>query len=368
MSAATLLPHVQCLGISKRYGSHLVLDSVYASVGKGQFLTILGPSGCGKTTLLRIIAGLEDPCSGIVRIGGQDVSRLSPAKRGVGIVFQSYALFPNLTAWENVAYALRHSLKRPKFFNARVDDLLNLVGLTNYSGHYPAQLSGGQQQRVALARALALSPQLLLLDEPLSALDAKVRVHLRAEIKKLVAEMGITGIMVTHDQEEALSMSDLIAVMNKGKIVQCASPAELYENPKDDFVASFIGSMNFIKEADRKERGVFKTELCEHTPLHSYKDDLPLQIAPLLGIRPEHIQLTERSQTNVNCFRAKLTGLEYRGSYFRVGLELNAGLKNISLAADWSAPLVLEKGLQISTPVSIRLPPEHLHAFEKRDS
>ena len=367
MSDAISKPHDQCLNISKKYGAHLVLDGVHASVGKGRFLTILGPSGCGKTTLLRIIAGLEEPDAGLVRINGQNVTMLSPAKRGVGIVFQSYALFPNLTARENVAYALKHSLKRPKFFGARVDDLLNLVGLGSHTDHYPAQLSGGQQQRVALARALALSPQLLLLDEPLSALDAKVRVHLRGEIKKLVNEMGITGIMVTHDQEEALSMSDLVAVMNKGRIIQCASPAELYEKPKDGFVASFIGSMNFISEAARKERGVFATELCAQSSLFSHNDHLPLNAPPLLGIRPEHIELMDRANVNGNCFRARLTGLEYRGSYYRVGLELSTGLKNISLAADWSAPLVLEKDLRVSSPVDIRLPPEHLHAFDKRD-
>lgn len=366
MSTPDLSPHVQCLDITKRFGSHLVLDSVNLNVAKGQFLTILGPSGCGKTTLLRIIAGLDEPNGGAVHIAGADVSRLSPARRGVGIVFQSYALFPNLTAWENVSYALKHSLKKTKFFGSRVDELLHLVGLSSYFGHYPSQLSGGQQQRVALARALALSPQLLLLDEPLSALDAKVRVHLRGEIKKLVADMGITGIMVTHDQEEALSMSDVVAVMNNGKVIQCATPSELYEKPKDGFVASFIGSMNFIAEADRKKRGVFKTNLCENSTLLTHNDCLPQHEPPLLGIRPEHIQLIEHPYKNANCFRAKLTNLEYRGSYYRVGLELTAGLKNISLAADWPAPLVMEKGLRIASPVHIHIPPEHLHAFEKK--
>ena len=360
MPALVNTPHVQCQGISKRYGANLVLDDVNVSVDKGQFLTILGPSGCGKTTLLRIIAGLEDSCAGIVRINGKNVARLSPAKRGVGIVFQSYALFPNLTAWENVAYALKHSLKRMKYFGPKVDELLDLVGLGHCSNHYPAQLSGGQQQRVALARALALSPQLLLLDEPLSALDAKVRLHLRGEIKKLVREMGITGIMVTHDQEEALSMSDLVVVMNEGRVSQCASPTELYENPKDVFVASFMGSMNFIHDADRTGRGVFKTELCTQSALLTHKDDLPLNVPSFLGIRPEHVQLVDALRDNVNCFRAKLTGMEYRG-------ELSTGLKNVSLAADWGVPLVMGKGLQVSEPVNIRLPPEHLHAFEKRE-
>ena len=360
-------PHIQTIGVSKQYGSNLVLDNVSISVDKGQFLTILGPSGCGKTTLLRIIAGLEDQCEGIVKIGGKDVSALSPAKRGIGIVFQSYALFPNLTAWENVAYALKHSSKKIKLSKARVDELMELVGLSSFTESYPAQLSGGQQQRVALARALALSPQLLLLDEPLSALDAKVRLHLRAEIKRLVKEVGITAIMVTHDQEEALSVSDMVVVMNKGKIVQCATPAELYENPASDFVASFIGSMNFINEAKRHEKGGFKTELCDKNLLSSVRDNLSNGTAPLLGIRPENIHFIDDSWQDSNCFKAKLTDMEYRGSYYRVKLELNSGIRKVSLAADWPSHLIAEKNLQTATPVDIYLPPEHLHAFAKEE-
>ena len=357
------LVHVQGQSISKSYAEQAVLRKVNISVNKGQFLTILGPSGCGKTTLLRVLAGLEAACSGQVFIGGKDVTRLSPAKRGVGIVFQSYALFPNLTARENVAYALKHSQNRVGFNKGRVDELLELVGLSSVSKHYPAQLSGGQQQRVALARALALAPQLLLLDEPLSALDAKVRIHLRAEIKRLVKETGITTIMVTHDQEEALTMSDMVMVMNNGKIMQCASPAELYENPANDFVASFIGSMNFIRQVNRQQKGVFNSELSQNDALLSQRDNLSAGAQPLLGIRPENIHLLESSVQNSNCFQAQLKDLEYRGSYFRVALELNAGAGKVSLAADWPAQLVLEKGLRASSPVGIYLPPEYVHAF-----
>ena len=368
MPNALSKPQVEGVNISKAYGSHIVLNKVNVAVEKGQFLTILGPSGCGKTTLLRVISGLELADSGHVYIGGKDVSRLTPAKRGVGIVFQSYALFPNLTAWENVAYALKYALKRTRFVKSRVDELLNLVGLGPYSNHYPAQLSGGQQQRVALARALALSPELLLLDEPLSALDAKVRMHLRAEIKRLVKETGITTIMVTHDQEEALTMSDQVVVMNKGRIIQCATPAELYQQPADAFVASFIGSMNFIAAVNRKNKGCFKTELCAETTLTTLHDNLPEQSAPVLGIRPENVHLAENAQGNSNCFRASLKEMEYRGSYFRVALQLNDLNNPLTLSADWPSRFVLERGLVPNSPVNIYLPPEHLHAFAREEN
>ncbi len=216
------------------------------SVGAGEFICFLGPSGCGKTTLLRIIAGLERQNAGTVRMAGRDVSALPPALRNYGIVFQSYALFPNLTVGRNVAYGLETRRTAADAIARRVDELLALVGLARHKDKYPAQLSGGEQQRVALARALAPSPALLLLDEPLSALDARVRQSLRHEIRGLQRRLGVTTIMVTHDQEEALAMADRIVVMNAGQVEQVGGPTEVYRRPNTPFVARFVGQMNFL--------------------------------------------------------------------------------------------------------------------------
>jgi len=230
-------------GISKRFGGAPVLEQINLTVQRGEFLCLLGPSGCGKTTLLRIIAGLEAQDNGVVVMGGRDIGLLSPGKRDYGIVFQSYALFPNLTVAQNVAYALRLPRKER---DARVAQLLQMVELDGKQEHYPSQLSGGQQQRVALARALATSPSLLLLDEPLSALDAKVRDNLRQELKNLQRRLGITAIMVTHDQEEALAVADTIAVMARGRIEQTGTPEQIYREPATRFVADFVGCANWL--------------------------------------------------------------------------------------------------------------------------
>ena len=230
----------------KAFGSFLALKDISLSIDEGEFVCFLGPSGCGKTTLLRAIAGLDLQTKGSVKQAGKDVSDLPPSERDFGIVFQSYALFPNLTIRKNIAFGLENTGRSKSEITARVDELLELVGLPEQGTKYPAQLSGGQQQRIALARAIATNPGLLLLDEPLSALDAKVRVHLRHEIKELQRKLGVTTVMVTHDQEEALSMADRIVVMNQGVIEQVGSPTDVYREPQNLFVANFIGEMNQI--------------------------------------------------------------------------------------------------------------------------
>ena len=233
-------------GVWKAFGDFIALKDISLDIKEGEFVCFLGPSGCGKTTLLRAIAGLDPQSRGKIVQNGADISRLPPSGRDFGIVFQSYALFPNLTVRRNVAYGLENlRLGRDKIAS-RVNELLELVGLPDQRDKYPAQLSGGQQQRIALARAIATSPGLLLLDEPLSALDAKVRVRLRHEIKELQRELGVTTVMVTHDQEEALSMADRIVVMNHGVIEQVGAPTEIYRNPASLFVAGFIGEMNQV--------------------------------------------------------------------------------------------------------------------------
>jgi len=242
----TTAPYLRIQRLTKRFGAFTALDDISLEIVEGEFVCFLGPSGCGKTTLLRTIAGLDVQSAGRIEQAGRDISALPPTRRDFGIVFQSYALFPNLTVTRNVAYGLDNRRARRADVAKRVRELLDMMGLVEHAAKYPAQLSGGQQQRVALARALATSPGLLLLDEPLSALDAKVRVYLRHEIKQLQRRLGVTTIMVTHDQEEALTMADRIVVMNHGAIEQIGTPLEIYRTPASPFVADFIGVMNFV--------------------------------------------------------------------------------------------------------------------------
>ncbi|HLE98612.1 MAG TPA: ABC transporter ATP-binding protein [Gaiellaceae bacterium] len=250
MGVAT--PDVELAGVTKRFGDVAAVDSVDLEVRPGEFLSLLGPSGCGKTTTLRLIAGFERPDEGEVRIGGRDVSRLPAYKRNVNTVFQSYALFPHLSVQANVAYGLKQRGLGRRARRQRAAEMLELVHLAGYEDRKPRQLSGGQQQRVALARALVMQPQVLLLDEPLGALDLKVRKQLQIELKRIQEEVGITFVYVTHDQEEALAMSDRVAVMNAGRIEQLGSPREIYDQPGTEFVAGFIGDTNFVRVLGRE--------------------------------------------------------------------------------------------------------------------
>ena len=240
--------------VSKVFEKNVALNHVNLQIQAGEFVCLLGPSGCGKSTLLRLIAGLDRPSDGRIYINDRDVTNLPPSRRNFGIMFQSYALFPNLSAYENVAYGLRNKKIKNKDIEERVGRLFEMIKLTNAKDRLPSQMSGGEQQRVALARALATEPDFLLLDEPLSALDAKVRISLRKEICSIQKELGLTTIMVTHDQDEALTMADRIIVMNKAVVMQEGTPEEIYEHPENPFVADFIGSINFI---DREKSQVY---------------------------------------------------------------------------------------------------------------
>jgi putative spermidine/putrescine transport system ATP-binding protein len=233
--------------LQRNFGPVKALDGIEILLGEGEFLSLLGPSGCGKTTALRLVAGFDRPDGGAIVVDGKDLTNVAPNKRDMGMVFQAYSLFPNMTARQNVEYGLKLRGKDKTVRRKRVQELLELVGLGHAADRYPHQLSGGMQQRVALARALAIEPRVLLLDEPLSALDAKVRVQLREEIRRIQLELGITTLYVTHDQEEALSVSDHVAVMYGGRIEQMGSPAEMYSAPATPFVAEFIGTMNRLE-------------------------------------------------------------------------------------------------------------------------
>jgi putative spermidine/putrescine transport system ATP-binding protein len=237
---------VEFADVDRTFGSTRALDGLSLAIEPGELLALLGPSGCGKTTALRMLAGFDRPDRGAVLVDGRDISRVPVNKRDMGMVFQSYSLFPTMSAADNIAFGLRLRKEAPAARRSRAAELLELVGLTEHGKKFPHQLSGGQQQRVALARALAISPRVLLLDEPLSALDAKVREQLRDEIRRIQLELGVTTVFVTHDQEEALSMADRVGVMREGRLEQCAAPAELYDRPATPFVAEFVGTMNHL--------------------------------------------------------------------------------------------------------------------------
>ncbi len=353
-------PYLRIRDLVKRFGPFTALDGISLDVEEGEFVCFLGPSGCGKTTLLRCIAGLDIQTAGSIEQAGHDVSVLPPSERDFGIVFQSYALFPNLTVEKNVAYGLENTGAGRDRIAARVNELLGLVGLSDQGRKYPAQLSGGQQQRVALSRALATSPGLLLLDEPLSALDAKVRVHLRHEIRSLQERLGVTTIMVTHDQEEALTMADRIVVMNQGRIEQVGTPTEIYRSPSSLFVADFIGEMNqfpgqLVKPGQVEVRGL--TLKC--------RSDVTAPGACTVTIRPEDVivePITRKTKTGGNILAATIGELEFLGSFWRVHLEADE-LEGLDLTANISINSVRRLDIARHTAVRAELPAERLQVF-----
>jgi iron(III) transport system ATP-binding protein len=360
-SAAAGAPYLRVRDLVKRFGAFTALKEVALDVSRSEFVCFLGPSGCGKTTLLRAIAGLDPQDQGTIEIAGRDVSRLPPAARDFGIVFQSYALFPNLTVFDNVAYGLVNRRRAKAEIAGRVGDLLALVGLHDQASKYPVQLSGGQQQRVALARALATSPGLLLLDEPLSALDARVRVRLRDEIKALQRRLGVTTIMVTHDQEEALAMADRIVVMNQGAIEQVGTPAEIYRRPASAFVADFVGAMTFFDAefVGPKRLRVGKVEI-------SCADDrgLPRGAAVSIGLRPEEVRVRNIDSETPNRLAATVALIDFLGPFCRARLELEAA-PGVALLADFSTNLMRDLGVVEGQSLTVALPPESLRVFAK---
>ena len=360
--ATTPRPYLEISDLSKKFGDFTALRDISLDVLEGEFVCFLGPSGCGKTTLLRAIAGLDIQTTGTIIQDGKDISALPPAERDFGIVFQSYALFPNLTVYKNVAYGLENR-KLPKHqIVARVSELLELVDLDDQSAKYPAQLSGGQQQRVALARALATSPGLLLLDEPLSALDAKVRVFLRAEIKDLQRRLGVTTVMVTHDQEEALTMADRIVVMNQGVIEQVGNPEQIYGDPATEFVAEFIGTMNFmsatVEDAGHIGLGGFK--------LSCATAGLTPGDAVTVAIRPEDIVVQDVETGGENDVLAEVRHLEFLGSFYRATLGGSAfGAREIF--ADLSVNFVRRHDISVGSDLPVHFSAEFIRLFKTRD-
>ena len=339
-------------GISKSYDKRPFIEDMSLDIHEGELLCFLGPSGCGKTTLLRIVAGFEEISKGKVLHQGRDISRLPPSKRNFAMVFQGYSLFPHMTISKNIAYGLACRGHSKMDMKRRTEEMLELVNMSDMGGRFPNQLSGGQQQRVAIARALAVNPDVLLMDEPFSALDAKVRVELRSEMRRMQKKLKVTTIMVTHDQEEAMELADRIVVMNQGRIEQISTPSTLYMQPKNAFVAGFIGDMNYLR--------------LEHTEAGSMKlagKQLFLKINPpsnniIFGVRPEYIELYTKEAEEMNVFDAVVSQVAFLGGFSRLVVTL-ADNQELELKSSENTARLLQPG----SSIRIRIPENSVHFF-----
>ncbi|HET6248595.1 MAG TPA: ABC transporter ATP-binding protein [Tepidisphaeraceae bacterium] len=329
---------VELQHVTKRFGDFVAVAGVDLDIRGGEFLTLLGPSGCGKTTLLRMISGFETPTEGKVLLAGKDVTALPPYRRDVNQVFQSYALFPHLSVWKNVAFGLEMKHVPRGEIRTRVDRAIEMVSLAGFEKRKPSQLSGGQKQRVALARGLVCEPKVLLLDEPLAALDAKLRRLMQIELKRLQSRLGITFLFVTHDQEEALVMSDRIAVVNKGKIEQIGAVSEIYHRPATPFVADFLGQANVLETSVAGKTAAGAELIC--------KGDIRLtidaaavdsQAKVLISVRPEKIRLSRRALAGANAFPATIREEIFRGATAQLLLQTPGGLELTAIIANQSA-------------------------------
>ncbi|MDQ0218083.1 ABC transporter ATP-binding protein [Peribacillus cavernae] len=348
--------------VQKAFGNVIAVDHLDLHIKDGEFFTFLGPSGCGKTTTLRMIAGFYYPTKGLVRFGEKDMTRVPPEKRNTGMVFQNYALFPHMTVFENVAFGLKVRKIPVNEVKTRVQDVLHKVRLEKYTDRQVSQLSGGQQQRVALARALVIEPQILLLDEPLSNLDAKLRDEMRSEILRLQQEYKITTIYVTHDQAEALSMSDRIAVFNFGECHQVGTPTEIYNTPTNDFVARFIGEINLLSikvdRADEEKVHVSLLDGSEHFVVHNHPFHIALegkkeQLA--LSIRPEAIKVLDNYMKGPNIFKGTIMDVEFFGSVINLNVKINKLVLQVNLLNDHRSSNFKE-----GTDVYVQLPEDQI--------
>ena len=319
---------LQIQDVVKDFGGHLAVNHVSLDIAKGEIFALLGSSGCGKSTLLRMLAGFETPTSGRIVLDGQDLATLPPYQRPMNMMFQSYALFPHLTVWDNIAFGLRREGKPRDQVAARVEAMLKLVQLGKYAKRKPHQLSGGQQQRVALARSLAKQPQMLLLDEPLGALDKKLREETQIELVNIIEQVGVTCVMVTHDQEEAMTMASRIAVMSEGSFLQVGAPAEIYETPATRFVADFIGNVNLMDgtlAVDQPDHVIIDCADCRHYVGHGITGSEGMAVS--VALRPEKIALTRDAPADVefNAAHGTIKEMSYFGSFSVYHLALASG-------------------------------------------
>lgn len=319
--------------LTKSFGANTVVKGVSFGFDKGEFISLLGPSGCGKTTILRMIAGFESPTSGSIKVDGQDITSLKPNQRQLGMVFQAYALFPNLNVGDNIGFGLKIAGMPAEERRARVDEMLRLIGLPGFEKRYPYEMSGGQQQRVALARAIAPRPRMLLLDEPLSALDAKIRVSLREEIRAIQLDLGITTVFVTHDQEEALSISDRIVVMNAGNIEQLGAPHDIYNKPATRFVATFVGQLNTIEATvtDAATRTVSIDG--QVSTLHALPATASNGDAIALTLRPEVLAVGARPGNDIT-LTGTIADVTFLGSVIRLRVTLGRNVVSLDTFND----------------------------------
>jgi putative spermidine/putrescine transport system ATP-binding protein len=342
--------------LDKSYGANHVVKDFNLAIDKGEFVSLLGPSGCGKTTVLRMVGGFEVPSAGTIHIDGQDVTSLKSNQRNIGMVFQAYALFPNLTVAQNVAFGLKVAGVSKAETTERVSEMLSLIGLSDLGARYPFQLSGGQQQRVALARALAVRPKVLLLDEPLSALDAKIRASLRREIRTIQQRLGITTIFVTHDQEEALSMSDRVVVMSSGRADQIGTPHQVYNRPTTRFVAGFVGTLNTF-DATVTDPATGAVRLGDSTVVLNRAIDAASGAAITLALRPESANLGAGNPGDVT-LTGRITEVQFLGAIIRITADL--GGHDLTLDTFNRAQTPPPK---IGEEVTISLPPDGLVAL-----
>ena len=340
-------------GVHKRFGDVFAVDDFNLEAERGEFVSFLGPSGCGKTTTLRMIAGFEHPTAGSIVVDGKDITGQPPNRRNIGMVFQSYALFPNMTVADNIGFGLKVRKTPRDRIRTKVGELLELINLPDKGGRYPWQLSGGQQQRIALARALAIEPQVLLLDEPLSALDAKIRVALRKEIRSIQRQLGITTVYVTHDKEEALSLSDRVVVMSDGRIEQIGPPADIYNFPATPFVASFVGTLNLIGasiiDAGEGRLSIAGQEVRSSKPIDAGRAGGAITVA----IRPESVELGEGGGSNR--LRGTVEDVSFLGSIVRTRIGLGDGVAPLSFDT-FNDPHV--QPAAIDEVVTVSFPPE----------
>jgi iron(III) transport system ATP-binding protein len=363
LEAKKEMVYVKLENLEKSFGSVVAVDNISLKIEEGEFFTILGPSGCGKTTTLRMIAGFYKPDKGRIFFNKKLINRLAPEKRNIGMVFQNYALWPHMNVFKNVSFGLEMRKVPDNEIKSRVESTLDLVNLGGLGNRTPDQLSGGQQQRVALARALVIEPDVLLLDEPLSNLDAKLRVEMRTEIKKLQKNLGITTIYVTHDQKEALAVSDRLAVMGLGKIVQVGSPLEIYTKPANKFVASFIGLINLFhgKISKVNKTNVWiKTNTGLDLESSSIKN-VKKGIKVLVAVRPEHIEVHSQNfpSKKGNLLKGIVEGIEYLGDLSRYSIKT----QNQIINADQYSPSV-EKSFKLGETVKISFEKEHIHLID----
>ncbi len=353
---------IQVEGVCKRYGHVSAVNDVSFDVRHGEFVSLLGPSGCGKTTTLRMIAGFVMASDGHIRINGRDVTYLPPERREVGFVFQNYALWPHMTVAENVAFGLKLRKRDKAFIRNKVEESLAVTGLSGFEGRLPRQLSGGQQQRVALARALALEPQLLLMDEPLSNLDRALRVAMRRELKKLQQRLNMTTLYVTHDQEEALSMSDRVVIMSGGEIVRVARPLEVYEDPQSEFVADFVGTTNFFD-------GIV-SDIGEGVATVKVGETLTLRVGNRISaapgsavrvlLRPERVRILAERREGANMLAARVDFIEYYGPTLRYTVVLPGGEALFVEAHD------IHGSAQIGETVWLSIEPDHFRLIDRK--